>query len=74
MIPAFRFMLGPGGRHAMKNIPIIVAIVLLLFGIALMLGDFPFEADLPEWTSRAVIGIGILLTLASMLMARPKKA
>lgn len=57
----------------MKNIPIIVAIVLLLFGIALMLGDFPFEADLPEWTSRAVIGIVILPTLVLMLMSRRKQ-
>ena len=56
----------------MKNIPIIVAIVLLLFGIALMLGDFPFEADLPDWTSRAVIGIGILLTFVSMMLSRRK--
>ena len=58
----------------MKNIPIIVAILLLLFGIALMLGDFAFEADLPEWTSRVVIGIGIVLTLVSTLMSRKQKA
>jgi len=56
----------------MKNLPIIVAIILLLFGIALMLGDFAFEADLPEWTSRAVIGIGILLTVVSMMLSRRK--
>jgi len=60
------------GRHTMKNLPIIVAIILLLFGIALMLGDFAFEADLPEWTSRAVIGIGILLTVVSMMLSRRK--
>ena len=66
--------LGRGGHHTMKNLPIIVAIILLLFGIALMLGDFAFEANLPDWTSRAVIGIGILLTFISMMLSRRKPA
>lgn len=74
MIPARGFMLGSGGRHAMKNIPNIVAIILLLSGIGLMLGEFPFEAGLPEWTSQAAIATGLLLALATTLMSRRNRA
>lgn len=58
----------------MKNVPIIVSIILLLIGIALMLGDFAFEAALPDWTSRLVVGVGVLLMVISTFMKRSAKA
>lgn len=58
----------------MNNVFIVTAIVLLLAGIALMLGNFAFEADLPAWTDRAVVAAGILLTVISMMMSRRKSA
>ena len=58
----------------MNNVIIVTAIVLLLAGIVLMLGNFAFETDLPAWTDRAVVAAGILLTVISMMMSRRKSA
>ena len=58
----------------MNNVIIVTAIVLLLAGIALMLGNFAFEADLPTWTEKAAVLGGIMLTVISMMMSRRKSA
>ena len=58
----------------MNNVVIVTAIVLLLAGIALMLGNFAFEADLPAWTEKAAVLGGIILTVISMMMSRRKSA
>jgi hypothetical protein len=58
----------------MKYAPGIVALILLLTGMALMVGDFPFEADLPDWTSHTLLAAGTVLSPFSIMMLRRGKA
>lgn len=56
----------------MKNFILMVAIAAFVAGIALMLGDFGWEADLPKDSDKLAVGLGALLLFVSFWVGRRK--
>ncbi len=56
----------------MKNLILIVSIVAFIAGIAMMLGDFGWEAGLPKDADKLAIAIGAVLLFVSFVFGRKK--